>query len=67
MKVNDFDPEKVPSVGQLLGELDSLGREGLEDGTSLGQSSGATIAGADMSEPARLGAYEPQAICGNVR
>lgn len=65
--MNEFDPEKVPSVGELLGELDSLGREGLEDGTSLGQYSGATAAGIDISGPTRLGAYEPQVIRGNVR
>lgn len=36
-KVGDFDPEKVPSVGQLLNELDTLGTKGAEDGVSPGE------------------------------
>jgi DNA primase small subunit len=33
-RVNEFDPEKVPTVGSLLSELDSVGREAraAEDG-----------------------------------
>ncbi|PFH52041.1 hypothetical protein AMATHDRAFT_140971 [Amanita thiersii Skay4041] len=31
-KIDDFDPEKVPSVGQLIAELDALGRSEVDVG-----------------------------------
>jgi DNA primase small subunit len=34
-RVKDFDPERVPSVGQLLHELDMLSKEEITEGVEL--------------------------------
>jgi DNA primase small subunit len=42
-RIDEFDPEKVPTVGQLLSELDNLGKADVEEGDAAEHHSGPTF------------------------
>jgi DNA primase catalytic subunit len=77
--VDDFDPEKVPTVGQLLRELDEAAEqrkqdqddamEGTGDGKEREARGGmlhAFRAGLGIDLHCRLGKDQSQALCGHV-